>query len=117
MFRLPPHLAKDFIDEMVAEGFENDSPIPMHTQVNFVLRFKFGETWLHYFVFFFQILATFNFFATGCYQRRVNAYAQMSQSTFGKILRLVTDFMADKMSAKYIKFPVTEAERQAKSEW
>lgn len=35
LYRLTPELAMDFIDEMISEGYEDVSPIPIHTQVRY----------------------------------------------------------------------------------
>lgn len=64
----------------------------------------------------FQFLAVLNFFATGCYQRRTLATSQMSQAVVCRLINKFSTFIADKLSGKYIDFPVTLQEKQQKAE-
>ncbi len=59
-----------------------------------------------------RVLATLNFFASGCYQRRVgmDAFGMMSQSMISKSINEISKAITNHLGNKYIKFPRSEQE-------
>lgn len=53
-----------------------------------------------------------NFYASGCYQRRVglNAYGSLSQPTVSRLIRRISEAIVVNLSKLYVKFPESEAE-------
>ncbi|GBP09729.1 Putative nuclease HARBI1 [Eumeta japonica] len=62
-----------------------------------------------------QVLATLRFYATGCYQRPIGEHWEisMSQTSISRCIHRVTDAINDIIFCKYVKFPMTQVERQA----
>lgn len=66
----------------------------------------------------FRVLATLNFFAAGCYQRRVgmDAFGMMSQTMISKSVDEISKAITNHLAHKYIKFPRTEEEVELKKD-
>lgn len=102
MYRLPRHLALDFLG--LLHGYmdmERDNLCPDIPLI-------------------YQFCATLNFLASGTYQRRVgsDAFASMSQTCVSRSIKSITRVIATKMMDDFIKFPQTLDEiRQLENEF
>lgn len=90
-YRIPPFLVQKLIGEIspyVEDDVENG--IPLHL----------------------RLLAALNFYASGCYQRKVgtDAFAMMSQSVVSKCITEISRVITEKLAPKYIKFPERRAD-------
>uniref|UniRef100_A0A1B0DHJ9 Nuclease HARBI1 n=1 Tax=Phlebotomus papatasi TaxID=29031 RepID=A0A1B0DHJ9_PHLPP len=95
MYRLPPLLAKKFIEEIeeyATDNYEDERKIPLHLEV----------------------LSLLNFLASGSYQRRVgmDSECNMSQTMTSRILRKISKIITNHLAPKYVIFPQTQGEAQ-----
>lgn len=84
-YRMPPVLVQKLIGEL--------SPfLPDDSDINIPLHLR--------------VLATLNFFARGCYQRRVgmDAFGMMSQTMISKSVEEISKAITNHLGHKYIKF-------------
>lgn len=90
-YRMPPHLAQKLIGEISPYvDDDNEQRIPLHLRV----------------------LSTLNFYAGGCYQRRVgmDAFGMMSQTMVSKCVSEISEVITNHLGHIYIRFPQTQQE-------
>lgn len=93
LYRFPPALAVEFIDELQEHVFEDsDDPrkIPFH----------------------FQVLSVLHFLASGSYQRGIgtDGFIMISQTMVSRFIKKLCKIITTKLSPKYVQFPNNEEE-------